>query len=170
MPADTVAAYLDALPADRRAAIAAVRDAINAALPPGYEEGIQYGMIGWYVPFAIYPGGYHCDTDQPVPFIGLGAQKSHIGVYPFCAYLDPALRDWLLTALTAAAGGRAPDMGAACVRYKKPEAVPAAVFGALVARVPVDTFLAAYTAQIPAAARKKVEKAAAARQAASRPA
>ena len=46
MTASTVAEYLAALPADRRAAISAVRKVINDNLPDGYEEGIQFGMIG----------------------------------------------------------------------------------------------------------------------------
>ena len=40
MPASTVAEYLSALPADRRAAIDGVRKIINENLPDGYEEGI----------------------------------------------------------------------------------------------------------------------------------
>jgi hypothetical protein len=44
MAASTVAQYLAALPADRRAALSAVRKAINENLPDGYEEGIQFGM------------------------------------------------------------------------------------------------------------------------------
>jgi hypothetical protein len=39
MPASTVSEYLAALPADRRG--------INRPLPPGYKEGIQFGMISW---------------------------------------------------------------------------------------------------------------------------
>ena len=58
MTASTVAQYLAALPADRRAALNAVRKAINENLPDGYEEGIQFGMIGWYVPLSMYPAGY----------------------------------------------------------------------------------------------------------------
>jgi hypothetical protein len=46
MTASTVAQYLAALPVDRRAALSAVRKAINENLPDGYEEGIQFGMIG----------------------------------------------------------------------------------------------------------------------------
>ncbi len=57
MAASTVAQYLAALPADRRAALSAVRKAINEHLPDGYEEGMQFGMIGWYVPLSVYPGG-----------------------------------------------------------------------------------------------------------------
>ena len=44
--ATTVEQYLAELPADRRADIEKVRDAVNAALPAGYREGIGYGMIG----------------------------------------------------------------------------------------------------------------------------
>src|SRR5438270_13876625 len=58
MTASTVAQYLAALPADRRAALSAVRKAINENLPDGYEEGMQFGMIGWYVPLSVYPAGY----------------------------------------------------------------------------------------------------------------
>jgi hypothetical protein len=54
MTASTVAQYLAALPADRRA----VRKTINENLPDGYEEGMQFGMIGWYVPLSVYPAGY----------------------------------------------------------------------------------------------------------------
>lgn len=45
MTASTVAQYLAAFPADRRAALSAVRDVINGNLPDGYEERIQFGMI-----------------------------------------------------------------------------------------------------------------------------
>src|SRR5437016_12488020 len=50
--------HLAALPADRRAALSAVRKTINENLPGGYEEGLQFGMIGWYVPLSVYPAGY----------------------------------------------------------------------------------------------------------------
>ena len=49
-PASTEAQYLAALAADRRAALSAVRKAINKNLPDGYEEGMQFGMIGCCVP------------------------------------------------------------------------------------------------------------------------
>jgi uncharacterized protein YdhG (YjbR/CyaY superfamily) len=52
MPASTVTEYLAALPADRREALSEVRRGINRALPKGYEEGIQWGMISWFVPLS----------------------------------------------------------------------------------------------------------------------
>jgi hypothetical protein len=45
--AKTVSEYLASLPADRRAAISAVREVILRNLPKGHEEGMQCGMIGY---------------------------------------------------------------------------------------------------------------------------
>jgi hypothetical protein len=76
MAASTVAQYLAALPADRRAALSAVRKAINENLPDGYEEGMQFGMIGWYVPLSMYPAGYGENPKVPLPLVALASQKS----------------------------------------------------------------------------------------------
>ncbi|MBL8759785.1 MAG: DUF1801 domain-containing protein, partial [Phycisphaerae bacterium] len=78
--ATTVAAYLKELPEDRRAAISAVRDVILKNLDPTFEEGMNYGMIGYYVPHSAYPAGYHCDPSKPLPFAGLASQKQHMSV------------------------------------------------------------------------------------------
>ena len=51
--AATVEAYLAELPEDRREAIEAIRKVILKNLPKGYEEGMLYGMIGYYVPHSI---------------------------------------------------------------------------------------------------------------------
>ena len=69
--ATTVAEYLAELPEDRRAVLEAIRQTILKHLPKGYEEGMQYGMIGYFVPHSIYPPGYHCDPKQPLPFVCL---------------------------------------------------------------------------------------------------
>jgi hypothetical protein len=79
--AATVDAYLAELPEDRREVVQAVREKILANLPAGYEEGMQYGMIGYFVPHSIYPPGYHCDPKQPLPFASLASQKNYISVY-----------------------------------------------------------------------------------------
>ena len=80
MTASTVAQYLAALPADRRAALSAVRKAINENLPDGYEEGMQFGMIGWYVPLSVYPAGYGENPKVPLSFVALaspGGEGAH---------------------------------------------------------------------------------------------
>ena len=45
--AKTVGEYLAELPADRGAALVAVREVILERLPEGYEESMQFGMIGY---------------------------------------------------------------------------------------------------------------------------
>ena len=90
----TVKAYLDALPPDRRKALQAVRRAVNAGLGKGFKEGVQYGMIGWFVPHSVYPDGYHCDPRQPLPFASLASQKNHMAIYLMCIYGDEKERRW----------------------------------------------------------------------------
>ncbi len=90
----TPKAYLESLPEDRRKAIRKVRAAVNKGLPKGYKEGIQYGMIGWFVPHSVYPDGYHCAPEQPVPFAGLASQKNYMSLYMMCIYGDDKQRAW----------------------------------------------------------------------------
>ena len=80
--AKTVNEYLKSLPEDRREAIESVRHVVLKSLPKGYEEGMQYGMIGYYVPHSLYPAGYHCDPKQPLPFASLASQKNRKGDAP----------------------------------------------------------------------------------------
>src|SRR5215510_3289323 len=132
--APTVKQYLASLPPDRRSAIAAVRQVILANLDDSYEEGMQYGMIGYCVPHSVYPAGYHCDPKQPLPFAGLGSQKNHRSLYLMCSYSVPENERWFCQAWTKA--GKRLDMGKGCVRFKKLEDVPLGVVGEAIARVP----------------------------------
>ena len=85
--AGTVDQYLAELPTDRREALQAVREVILKNLDKsGIEEGMQYGMIGYYVPHRVHPAGYHCDPKQPLPFAGLASQKNYMSVYLMCIY------------------------------------------------------------------------------------
>jgi hypothetical protein len=72
--AKTVSQYLKELPADRRQALEAVREVIKRNLDADVEEGMSYGMIGYYIPHRVYPPGYHCDPKQPLPYAGLASQ------------------------------------------------------------------------------------------------
>ncbi len=138
--AKTVAEYLRALPEDRRAVISAVREVILANLPPGYQERMNYGMIGYVVPHSLYPAGYHCDPKQPLPFACLGSQKDHMALYLMNVYGDPATEKWFREAWKAS--GKRLDMGKACVRFKKLQDVPLKVIGEVIARTPVKNYIA----------------------------
>ncbi len=144
--ATTVKAYLAELPPDRRKAIAAVRAVMLKNLPKGYEEGIQYGMIGYYVPHSVYPPGYHCDPKQPLPFAGLASQKNHMAIYLMCVYSDPKQEAWFRKAW--AKTGKKLDMGKSCVRFRKIEDVALEVIGEVIRRVPAKKFIAQYESVI----------------------
>src|SRR5688572_14800674 len=137
--ATSVEQYLNHLPADRREAIQQVRATVNANLPAGYEEGIQYGVIGWYVPLKDYPDTYN---GQPLGIAALASQKHHMALYLNAVYGDPAIETWFRKAFAAA--GKKLDMGKSCVRFKTLDALPLDVVGETIARIPVDRFLARY--------------------------
>ncbi|MCA8980519.1 MAG: DUF1801 domain-containing protein [Planctomycetes bacterium] len=158
--ATTVKQYLDALPEDRRKALEAVRRVIKSNLDSKYEEGIQYGMIGYYVPHSVFADGYHCDPKQPLPFASIASQKNHMAVYLFCLYNDPAEiarfeAEWKKT-------GKKLDMGKSCVRFKKLDDVALDAIGAAIKRMPAKKFVELYVANRDGAAgaRKTAKKAA----------
>lgn len=144
--AATVKQYLAALSAERRAAIEAVREVILANLPAGFEEGMQYGMIGYYVPHSVYPAGYHCDPKQPVPCAALASQKNYMSLYMMGLYADPAQAKWFEAAWKKA--GKKLDMGKCCARFKKLDDVPLKVVGQAIRRMPVKKYLALYESAI----------------------
>jgi len=142
----TVAQYLASLPPDRREAMEAVRQVILDNLDPSFEEGIQYGAIGYFVPHSVYPPGYHCDPKQPLPFAGIASQKRHMGVYLFCLYTSAKeeqrfREEWRQT-------GKQLDMGKSCVRFKKLDDVPLKVLGKAIKRMKIKKFIASYEAGI----------------------
>jgi Domain of unknown function (DU1801) len=137
--ATTVAAYLAALPPDRRAAISAVRDTILRSLDKDYEEGIQYGMIGYYVPHRVHPAGYHCDPRQPLPFACLASQKNHMSLYLMAVYGDGQTQRWFKDAW--AKTGKKLDMGKSCIRFRSLEDLPLEVIGEVIRRVPARKYI-----------------------------
>lgn len=115
--AATVQSYLAELPDDRRAAIQAIRQVILKNIDRQFEEGMQYGMIGYYVPHRIFPAGYHCDPRQPLPFAGLASQKNHMSLYVMSVYGGGVEEKWFRAAW--ARTGKKLDMGKCCIRFKK---------------------------------------------------
>lgn len=145
MSVSTVAEYLASLPADRGAAIRAVRKAINENLPKGYEEGIQFGMISWYVPLSLYPAGYGENPKVPLTLLCLGSQKSGMVLHFVCFYGDPTLSPWFVNEYKKS--GKKLDMGKGCVRFKKLDDLALDVVVRTIARVPVKEYIANYRAQ-----------------------
>ncbi|MCK6448502.1 MAG: DUF1801 domain-containing protein [Planctomycetes bacterium] len=152
--ASSVEQYLKALDPDRRAAISAVRDVVNANIDRAFEEGMQYGMIGWYLPHSRYPAGYHCDPKQPLPFAGLASQKQHMSIYLMGLYVGPdggpkgqtELSRWFQSAWERT--GRKLDMGKACVRFKKLDDVALDVLAQAFRRLTAAKYVEGYEAAL----------------------
>ncbi len=140
--AATVSQYLSELPPERRAAIEAVRKVIRANVDKDIEEGMQYGMIGYYVPHRVFPAGYHCDPKQPLPYGGLASQKNAMSLYLMCIYMDGPHKQWFVKAWKAT--GKKLDMGAACIRFKRVEDLALDVIAEAIRRVPSAKYVEVY--------------------------
>lgn len=137
----TVKEYLADLPPDRRAALEKVRNVVLANLPKGFEEGMQYGMIGYYVPLSRYPTTYN---GQPLGIAALASQKNYMSLYLMSVYAEPELRSWFEEAW--AASGKKLDMGKSCVRFKSVDDLPLDVVGEAISRVSLERFVATFEA------------------------
>ena len=160
--ATTIEQYLSELPEDRRAAIATVRHVILKNLGKDYEEGMQYGMIGYYVPHRIYPAGYHTDPKQPLPFASLASQKDYMSLYMMTVYGEGAEETWFRDEW--AKTGKTLEMGKSCIRFKRLEDLALNVIGEAIRRVPVKRFIEHYESVI------KHSRTKSSKQAASQPA
>lgn len=144
--AATVREYLDSLPPDRRQAIDAVRRTILKNLDTGFEEGMSYGMIGYYVPHRLYPAGYHCNPKLPLPFAGLASQKQYMSLYVMFCYDGCDMAEWFRTAWEKT--GRKLDMGKCCIRFKRLEDVALEVVGEAFRRVTVKKWIGIYESSL----------------------
>ena len=135
--ASTVEEYLAGLPEDRRAAIQAVRKVILKNLPKGYEEVLQYGVLGYVVPLKVFPSGYLNRKNEPLPYIALASQKNYMSIYMMSVYGDAEAKfreEYQAT-------GKRLDMGKCCVRFRKLEDLPLDVIGKAVARYPMKKWI-----------------------------
>ncbi|MFT3682030.1 MAG: DUF1801 domain-containing protein [Ferruginibacter sp.] len=139
----TVEAYIDELPADRKEAITKLRKEIKKNLPKGFEEAMGYGMMGYAVPHKLYPPGYHCTPELPLPFMGLASQKNFIALYHMGIYADPSLMKWFTDAWQKLDLGKL-DMGKSCIRFKKPEKIPYQLIGELASKMTPQQWITLY--------------------------
>ena len=135
--ARTAREYLDSLPEDRRDEIAAVRSVILDNLPAGFEEGMQFGMLSYQVPLAVYPDTYN---GQAASIVCLASQKGYMSLYLMGVYTSPERRRRFEQAFRKA--GKKLDMGKSCVRFKRVEDLPLNVIGDTIASISMDDYLA----------------------------
>jgi hypothetical protein len=139
----TVSEYLVNIPEDRREAFNQLREAILTNLPVGFEECINYGMIGYVVPHSIYPNGYHCDSKLPLPFMNIASQKNFIAFYHMGIYANLDLRHWFVNEFPNFSKSKL-DMGKSCIRFKKMQDIPFELIGKLIQKISVTDWINQY--------------------------
>jgi hypothetical protein len=131
--------YIASLPPDRREAVSAVRDVVRRNLPAGFNEGMEFGMIAWYVPLETLPDTYN---GRPLGLAALASHKNYMSLYLNSVYGDPTTEAWFKQRYEAS--GKKLDMGKSCVRFRRIEDLPLDVIGETIARFDLGAFLAVY--------------------------
>ena len=137
--------YISKVPADRKEAMTKLRQTILKNLPKGFSEGMNYGMIGYFVPHSLYPAGYHCDPKQPLPFMNIASQKNYIAVYHMGMYAKKELLDWFTKEYPKHTNKKL-DRGKSCLRFKKVEDIPYKLIGELTKKMSSAEWIKIYEA------------------------
>jgi uncharacterized protein YdhG (YjbR/CyaY superfamily) len=135
--------YIHQAPEERQVVLKKLRKTITDHLPEGFQEVISYGMIGYVVPHAIYPDGYHCDPKKPLPFMSFASQKKSINLYHMGIYAKPKIHDWFVSEYPKHCK-RKLDMGKSCIRFKKIDEIPFNLIGELCTKLTVDAWIDIY--------------------------
>ena len=121
--ANSISEYLENITEDRKAVMQKLISTISENLPNGFTEQLGYGMPAWVVPHSLYPDGYHCSPELPLPFMNVASQKNFIALYHMGIYANPELMQWFVSEYPKHCS-RKLDMGKSCIRFKKIEEIP----------------------------------------------
>ncbi|WP_291754215.1 DUF1801 domain-containing protein [Lysinibacillus sp. UBA5990] len=135
--------YMEQVDEKWRDAFSKLVDVLEANLPEGFEQTMQYNMVSYVVPLETYPCGYHVKPNTPLPFISLAAQKRHIALYHMGIYADQALLSWfqeeyarrVLTKL---------NMGKSCIRFTSTKHIPFDLISELAAKMTPAEWISHY--------------------------
>lgn len=139
--------YIEQVDENRRDAFRKLFETVQENLPPGFEAVMQYTMPNFVVPKSIYPNGYHCSPEEPLPFIGVAAQKNHLSLYHMGIYAKPELLDWFVSEYPKHMTTKL-NMGKSCIRFSNAKKVPYALIAELVSKMTVDDWIECYEKQL----------------------
>jgi hypothetical protein len=140
---DNIENYINELTIERREPMLKLHQTIFSNLPKGFEAQMSYGMIGYVVPHHIYPNGYHCNPQLPLPFMAIASQKNGISFYHMGLYADENLFDWFKNEYLKNCKTKL-DIGKSCIRFKKTEHIPFDLLAKLVKKMTVNDWISIY--------------------------
>lgn len=135
--------YASQVPGHQQQAFVQLRKTIVENLPKGYEEQMSYGMIGYVVPFTIYPKGYHVKPKVPLPLMNLAAQKNFIALYHTGIYANKDLLNWFTDEYPKHSKLKL-DMGKGCIRFKNLSQIPYSLIGELAQKMTAEDWVKLY--------------------------
>ncbi len=141
----TVEMLLENAESSKKEAFTKLRNTIKKNIPKGFEECVNYGMIGYVVPHKLFPAGYHCNPKLPLPFITIAAQKNFIALYHIGIYASTELLNWFQAQYPNHCKTKL-DMGKSCIRFKKIDDIPFKLIEELVKKMSVKDWINLYTA------------------------
>lgn len=139
----TVDEILNNVPAERMESFQKLHNVIVKNLPKGFEAAISYGGLGYVIPHALYPAGYHCKPSEPLPFAGIASQKHSINFYHMGLYADDELMKWFVSEYPKHSKQKL-DMGKSCVRFKKFDDIPYQLIGELMKKISAKDWINIY--------------------------
>ena len=141
--ANSISEYLENITEDRKAVMQKLISTIGENLPNGFTEQLGYGMPAWVVPHSLYPDGYHCSPELPLPFMNVASQKNFIALYHMGIYANPKLMQWFVSEYPKHCS-RKLDMGKSCIRFKKIEEIPFELIAELCKKVTPKDWIELY--------------------------
>ena len=139
--------YMSQIPQDRREVMEKLRQTIKENLPAGFEEKIDYGMIGYVVPFRIYPSGYHANPKVPLPFMSIASQKNFVALYHMGIYANPELLAWFQAEYPKYVRTKL-DMGKGCIRFKNMNLIPYELIAELCRKISLEDYVKKYELEV----------------------
>ena len=135
--------YIQNIPEERKEIFEKLMDVIRTNIPEGFSEELGYGMPAWVVPHSLYPKGYHCSTELPLPFVSIASQKNFIALYHMGIYNTPELLQWFVREYPKHCL-RKLDMGKSCIRFKKIDDIPFELIGELMKKMTTKDWIEKY--------------------------
>ena len=145
MHEESIKAFLNSVPEERRDKVNKLHKVIESSLPSGFDVHTSNGMLNYVVSLSRYPKGYHATKGGPLPFISIASQKNHIALYHMGLYGSPELMQWFEETYTQHSSNKL-DMGKSCIRFKHLEQIPFDLIGELCQKITVDEYIAQYEA------------------------
>ena len=142
---NSITDYLAQVDDERKPAFTQLYQTIKQNIPPKFSKQLIYGQIGFVVPKTIYPAGYHCTPELPLPFVTIAAQKSHLALYHMGIYMLPDVYDWFVAEYPNHSK-RKLDMGKSCIRFKKTDDIPFDLIAQLMQKITLEKYVATYEA------------------------